>query len=301
MLYHYTAPYEHCVANTTNSSQHKGARHSHLFNKAAMATWHRESCKHPDIYLAGDSCYCSGCDTLAPLDQVVPDETRFVPTLPEPPAHRKFHLTWPESVAFSNDQGVHINRKAAEGKSLKATGACQGCAKVDKFQQQISSSAPKLRGVYKALDTTDQIRLLLLSKGNFNDPIHGTLMIARLGSNINFRALSYTWADAKGNDSRSQVIFLGPRWNMFMVTANCKAALRRLRRKDDDCMVWIDAICIDQGNDFERNDQVGLMRRIYSAASEVFVYLGEPSSLSNEAFERLMWAKKDQSIDEKGR
>jgi hypothetical protein len=66
-------------------------------------------------------------------------------------------------------------------------------------------------------------------------------------------------------------------------------------------MVWIDAICIDQGNDFERNHQVGLMRRIYSAASEVFVYLGEPSSLSNEAFERLMWAKKDQSIDEKGR
>jgi hypothetical protein len=86
-----------------------------------------------------------------------------------------------------------------------------------------------------------------------------------------------------------------------MVTANCKAALRRLRRTDDDCMVWIDAICIDQGNNLERNHQVGLIRRIYSAASEVFVYLGEPSSLSNEAFERLMWAEKDQSIDEKGR
>ena len=43
------------------------------------------------------------------------------------------------------------------------------------------------------------------------------------------------------------------------------------------------------------------MRRIYSAASEVFVYLGEPSYLSNEGFERLMWAKKDQPIDEKGR
>ena len=50
---------------------------------------------------------------------------------------------------------------------------------------------------------------------------------------------------------------------------------------------WFDAFCIDQGDDFERNHQVGLMRRIYSAASEVFVYLGELSSLSNEGFERL--------------
>jgi hypothetical protein len=145
-----------------------------------------------------------------------------------------------------------------------------------------------LRGAYKTLDTTDQIRLLLLLKGNFSDPIHGTLVIARLSSDINFQALSYTWADARGDDSRSLVIFLGQRWNMFMVTANCKAALRRLRRKDEDCIVWVDAICIDQGNDFERNHQVGLMRRIYSAASEVFVYLGEPTSLSNEAFERLI-------------
>jgi hypothetical protein len=88
---------------------------------------------------------------------------------------------------------------------------------------------------------------------------------------------------------------------MFMVTANCKVALRRLRRKEDDYIVWVDAICIDQGNDFERNNQVGLVRRIYSAASEVFVYLGELSSLNNEGFERLMWAKNDQPIGEKGR
>jgi hypothetical protein len=98
MCYHYTASHEHCVANTTNLSQYKGTRHSHL-SKAAITTWHRESCKHPDVYPAGDSCYCSGCDTLAPLDQVVPDETRFIPTLPEPD-HHEFHLAWPESVEF---------------------------------------------------------------------------------------------------------------------------------------------------------------------------------------------------------
>ena len=142
-----------------------------------------------------------------------------------------------------NGQDIYISPKAAEGKSLKAAETFQCCARVRKFPQQIPSVTPKSKEVYKTLDTTDQIRLLLLSKGNFNDPIHGTLIIARLGSNIEFRALSYTWADDIGDDSRSQVIFLGPRWNMFMVTANCKAALRRLRRKDDDCMVWVGAIC----------------------------------------------------------
>jgi len=266
-----------------------------------MTTWHRESCKHPDVYPAGDCCYCSSCDTLAPLDQINPDATRFIPALPEVPAHGEIHYTWPASVQFWDDQHNLISSSVAGGEQLGATGTCQCYTKVDKISRQIQSSSSKLGSVYATLQSTDQIRLLLLSKGNFNDPVHGTLLIARLSGNIKFQALSYTWADSAGDDSHSEVIFLGPRWEIFMVTANCKAALRRLRRKDDDCMVWVDAICIDQGNHSERNHQVGLMRRIYSAASEVFVYLGEVSSSSKEAFQRLMWAKKHESIDEKGR
>jgi hypothetical protein len=266
-----------------------------------MTTWHRESCKRPDVYPAGDCCHCSSCDTLAPLDQVNPDAARFIPALPELPAHGDIHFTWPGSVQYWDDQDNHISSSVTRGEKLGATGTCQCYTKVDRNSQQIQSSASKLRSVYATLQSTDQIRLLLLSKGNFNDPVHGTLLIARLSGNIKFQALSYTWADPAGDDSHSEVIFLGPRWDILMVTANCKAALRRLRRKDDDCMVWVDAICIDQGNHSERNHQVGLMRRIYSAASEVFVYLGEGSSSSKEAFQRLMWAKKHESIDEKGR
>jgi hypothetical protein len=266
-----------------------------------MTTWHRECCKRPDVYPAGDSCHCSNCDTLAPLDQVVLDKSRFIPAIPKSLAYEEIHFVWPESVRFLYGQDIHLSASATEKNNLKATGECLCYTKVDKNPQHISSYPSKTRGFYTPLEATDQLRLLLLSRGKFDDPIHGTLMIARLGSNIKFQALSYTWADARGDDSRSKIIFLGPRWDMFMVTANCEAALRRLRRKDDDCMVWVDAICINQGNHVERNHQVGLMRRIYSAASEVFVYLGEASPLAKEAFERLMWAKKHQSIDEKGR
>jgi hypothetical protein len=40
-------------------------------------------------------------------------------------------------------------------------------------------------------------------------------------------------------------------------------------------MLWIDALAIDQRNLHERNQQVALMARIYSGASQVLVYLGE--------------------------
>ena len=264
-------------------------------------TWHEDSCRHPDVYLVEESRYCGSCNVLAPLDQVVLDDTITIPAIPELPHGGTLQMTWPQSVEFWHDQDVSTGSSTARRENLKATGLNQQYTKVDNIQQQMSSSASKSREVYTTLHNTDQIRLLLLSKGSFEDPIHGTLVNVRLSSNIEFRALSYTWADATGDASRSAVTFLGPRWDILMVTANCKAALRRLRQKDDDCLVWVDAICIDQGNPLERNHQVGLMRRIYSEASEVFVYLGEASSSSKEAFERLRWAKNRQTIDEKGR
>ncbi|TEA14082.1 Heterokaryon incompatibility protein 6, OR allele [Colletotrichum sidae] len=41
---------------------------------------------------------------------------------------------------------------------------------------------------------------------------------------------------------------------------------------------WIDAICIDQENDSERGQQVNLMKDIFSAASFVIAWIGEPES-----------------------
>jgi hypothetical protein len=62
-----------------------------------------------------------------------------------------------------------------------------------------------------------------------------------------------------------------------MVTANCEAALRKLRNRDSERILWIDAICINQDKTLERNHQVTLMRDIYSKASRVVVWLGKAS------------------------
>jgi len=114
------------------------------------------------------------------------------------------------------------------------------------------------------------IRLLRLLKGSLDDAIHGELVIAPLQDQMAFTVLSYTWADGDGDSSRNSAIYLGRHWDMFPVTQNCAAALRRMRLTGRDLMVWVDAICIDQGNHVERNHQVCSMTEVYSCAQQVF-------------------------------
>ncbi|KAH8649272.1 heterokaryon incompatibility protein-domain-containing protein [Xylariales sp. PMI_506] len=157
-----------------------------------------------------------------------------------------------------------------------------------------------MRQVYRPLTKSNQIRLLALAKGDFEDPIHGMFAYASLGGDVHFKALSYTWTDTSGDNSRREHLFLGPHWDIFMVTANCLGALRRLRRRDEEVLVWVDAICIDQGNHSERNQQVGMIRQIYAAATEVAVYLGEGYQGSKDALDSLRWAQQHSSLDRKG-
>ncbi|KAF3058506.1 Heterokaryon incompatibility protein 6, OR allele [Daldinia childiae] len=51
--------------------------------------------------------------------------------------------------------------------------------------------------------------------------------------------------------------------------------------------LWVDAICIDQGNDHERNDQVSIMADIYRLAECVIVWLGAADELTQKASELI--------------
>ena len=288
--------------------QHKRVRREAEAGPEHRTTWHKESCRRPDVYAVDGRGYCGSCDAWTPSDQAVP-ASEPGPPLPEIPPGKHDHLTWPTSVKYWNSD--KSNSRPSGGRVEEIISACSRCQHVNKVESSPRHlppipSSPESKEIYKTIRTQDQIRLLLLSKGSFDDAIHGTLMIAALSSGVSFQALSYTWADINEDDARSQIIFLGPKWEIFMVTANCQAALRRMRRPDRDFMVWVDAICINQWSPSERNHQVGLMQQIYNAASEVFVYLGEPPELegrttgSSEALERLMWAKEGQPIDGKG-
>ena len=67
------------------------------------------------------------------------------------------------------------------------------------------------------------------------------------------------------------------------VTTNLEAAMRYLRHKTVERILWIDAISIKQSNIEERNHQVQLMKSIYSNAAIVRIWLGTPIPGSDEA------------------
>jgi hypothetical protein len=58
---------------------------------------------------------------------------------------------------------------------------------------------------------------------------------------------------------------------------------------DEECVLWIDAICINQSDELERSVQVGYMGEIYESARRVVVWVGEADELgkSDRAMEFL--------------
>jgi Heterokaryon incompatibility protein (HET) len=88
-----------------------------------------------------------------------------------------------------------------------------------------------------------------------------------------YHALSYAWGDA----SRKVLIFLNCK--PFLVTTNLEAALRARRCSCfldslEQSPLWVDAICIDQENAFERNQQVQRMKDTYANAETTVIWLG---------------------------
>ncbi|KAI0419301.1 heterokaryon incompatibility protein-domain-containing protein [Xylaria grammica] len=126
----------------------------------------------------------------------------------------------------------------------------------------------------------DRIRILsLAASGTFTDPIQVSISVVNLESSPTYEALSYYWGEA----SDKRLIFCNGK--PFPVTQSLESALRHLRRRKDDRVLWIDAICINQEDVDERAHQVNLMRHIYQNAHRVVAWLGESSDDSDRAFQ----------------
>jgi hypothetical protein len=110
------------------------------------------------------------------------------------------------------------------------------------------------------IDTrVSEIRLIELLPGEEEDPISCVFHRRALGSsNLEFRALSYTW----GNPSPTFTILIDTL--AFNIRQNLWLFLCGERRCKRTGFIWIDALCIDQSNAMERNHQVALMKEIYS-------------------------------------
>ncbi|KAK4548492.1 hypothetical protein LTR36_009402 [Oleoguttula mirabilis] len=144
---------------------------------------------------------------------------------------------------------------------------------------------------YSPLDSSKkEIRLLHLQPGVFGEELIGSLHTVTLCSSPDYEAISYAWGSLA--DKGTVTVTEGGK---LEVTRNLFQALRRLRNRRKSRTLWVDAICINQGDLDERSAQVAFMGDIYATARQCAIWLGEldeSGDLHPSFHQRLMdsWA-----------
>ncbi|CZR70018.1 uncharacterized protein PAC_19919 [Phialocephala subalpina] len=132
------------------------------------------------------------------------------------------------------------------------------------FDCNITSNAdsPSPGSAYSTLDfSSQQIRLFELHSWTESSDIEGTFHCIELSALPEYTALSYAWGEQR----------------------NCRKIKKSTINKPK--LFWIDAICINQSDINERNHQVGLMKRIYATAADVYIWLGREGDNSGLAMD----------------
>lgn len=160
--------------------------------------------------------------------------------------------------------------------------------------------------VYNPLNAAKkEIRLAYLAPGSPNDPllvdVH-TVPYPWIDPHKFWVALSYTWGSmdetrqillghshCRGNNDAGEEEGGNIPYAWFSCTASLEIALRGLRRKEDAVFLWIDALCINQGDLEERTRQVAMMAEIYNHAPLVAIWLGsDPETVQAAAHIKML-------------
>jgi hypothetical protein len=121
---------------------------------------------------------------------------------------------------------------------------------------------------YTPLDLDrEDIRIIHILRGSEDDVISCTVEKGTL--NRSYVCLSYTWGDE--HDPTHEILLDGA---TYRVRQNLHDFLHEARRRCFESALWIDAICIDQRNIKEREQQVQQMSKIYEQARYVITWLG---------------------------
>ncbi|KAF5870429.1 putative nb-arc and ankyrin domain protein [Botrytis fragariae] len=122
----------------------------------------------------------------------------------------------------------------------------------------------------------DQFRILRLEPGAVGSTIIGEVSEHNTSTHPQYYTLSYVWGQEPkihGLMINGEARFIRP--NLFH-------ALQRMRLQAP-IHIWVDSLCINQRDDFERNAQLSQMSTIYTAAIGVLIWLGEEDSTSKFA------------------
>jgi heterokaryon incompatibility protein (HET) len=115
-----------------------------------------------------------------------------------------------------------------------------------------------------------QIRLLTLKRGYGAARLDCKLKSVPLDGNIEkYIALSWVW----GPNTKDYMVLVND--TEHWISSTLYDMLIALRQKDKEQTFWLDAICINQENKIEKDEQVLHMTEIYTGAEKVVVWLRE--------------------------
>ena len=145
---------------------------------------------------------------------------------------------------------------------------------------------------YTPLSAPSAIRILVLRPGLTNSQLVCSFSEHRLKRDSPFNlenhelpyvAISYTWHEKpeQGPDF-SETIYCNEQ--PVSISKNLFNLLKRLRDPENKRRIWVDQLCIDQGNAIEKAEQIPLMGQIYTQASEVVFWIGEEDAGTAQAF-----------------
>ncbi|KAF2211999.1 hypothetical protein CERZMDRAFT_42088 [Cercospora zeae-maydis SCOH1-5] len=124
-----------------------------------------------------------------------------------------------------------------------------------------------------------QFRTLTILPGSGPEELRCHLRIASLQHDLLplYETISYAGGVC---DQRYSITINNVALNVPLST---KAALHRMRLARDERTVWIDAICINQNDIFERGAQVSIMATIYMYGTRNLIFLGNDEECIAEA------------------
>lgn len=125
---------------------------------------------------------------------------------------------------------------------------------------------------YPPLKRDSSIRMLELLPAT-NGPLACRLIPVKLMQKPEYEALSYTW----GKPNFPNLLQEATSNSYFRITDNLRDALQALRFQGASRLLWVDAVCINQGDHDEKGQQVNMMKDIYQSARRVLVWLGKGS------------------------
>lgn len=194
-----------------------------------------------------------------------------------------FFLLWPALEIAKRHQDPTEKHQALEKSQLE-----KYIAEAQASRQERSTLQAKCgvnADIYNPL-VVGEIRVFELHPGRYEEPLRGRLHYIDVGFRLRskrhtlygvslddgkpvpFTALSYVW----GSPVTEDAISIEDR--ALPITKTLGVCLRHLRSDSNAVVLWVDQICIDQRDTKEKEQQVLLMKTIYSRAFNTVIWLG---------------------------